>query len=255
MKLYHGTSEKAARQILAGAGIRPRGKKSGNWKHTIESHPECVYLTTAYAPYFAHMAAPPKGERVAVLEVDTNLLNPFSLLPDEDFLGQAVRKRADNPDLDLPEAWDAWDIMKKTRWFRRRLEHFQPSWEISVKGLGNCCFKGTVPASAITRIATWEPEETPFLYMMSMDPMVSIMNYQIVGNKYRGLVKWLFKDDLGEDAPVEQFKAEHAEAILAETDWTPQMFEQMRWSYHLPSQEEQDRVIVEQIRAAATDAA
>ena len=254
MKLYHGTTEKAARQILAGAGIRPRGKKKGNWQHTIESHPECVYLTTAYAPYFA-LSATTTDERVAVLEIDTKLLNPFALLPDEDFLGQVVKAREDYPALGLPEGWNGWDIMKKTRWFRRHLDAFQSNWRLSVEKLGTCCFKGTVPTSAVTRLATWRPGETPHLSFMSLDPTISVMNYRFVGNKYRGVLKWLFGDDLGEDAPVEQFINADPEEIVAKTQWSPEMLEAMRWSYHLPPDTERAAITLETLRISASDAA
>lgn len=67
--LYHGTSESAARRIVA-EGIRPRGAGgTSNWLKTVESNPECVYLTDVYGPYFAAQAAK-DDERWAILEVD-----------------------------------------------------------------------------------------------------------------------------------------------------------------------------------------
>ena len=33
--LYHGTSERHVADILKN-GLKPRGKRRGNWKHTIE---------------------------------------------------------------------------------------------------------------------------------------------------------------------------------------------------------------------------
>ena len=62
MKLYHGTTEKAARAALA-EGLCPRCETgdSSNW----DDHPssaEHVYLTETYAGYFA-MAATEGDER------------------------------------------------------------------------------------------------------------------------------------------------------------------------------------------------
>ena len=57
MLLYHGTSERVARNVLKhGLGPRDDTECAGNW----EDHPSAggmVYLTAAYAPYFAMNAA------------------------------------------------------------------------------------------------------------------------------------------------------------------------------------------------------
>lgn len=57
MRLYHGTTEAVARAALA-QGLAPRAltRAKGNWdKHP--SNPHAVYLTTAYAGYFAACAS------------------------------------------------------------------------------------------------------------------------------------------------------------------------------------------------------
>ena len=61
MLLYHGTSERVAKLALK-QGLWPRRdlNDEGNWDHTVESSPVHVYLTRAYAPYFA--ARNPKRE-------------------------------------------------------------------------------------------------------------------------------------------------------------------------------------------------
>lgn len=51
--LYHGTSSKYLPSILR-EGIKPRKlTRQSNWKTTIESRNDMVYLTNAYALYFA----------------------------------------------------------------------------------------------------------------------------------------------------------------------------------------------------------
>jgi hypothetical protein len=80
--VYHGTSGAAAANILK-EGITPRGDRTPN--HPEEpSHPECVYLTDAYA--LAYIVDSFAGSRGAVLEVDLEMLMP-NLLPDEDAVG------------------------------------------------------------------------------------------------------------------------------------------------------------------------
>ena len=71
-------------------GLRPR-KLTGksNWKHIVESNPSLIYLTTAYAPYYALCAVDGnKGEKIAIVEIETDLLNESNFRPDEDFIEQ-----------------------------------------------------------------------------------------------------------------------------------------------------------------------
>lgn len=83
--LCHGTSQEAAARILK-EGITPRGGRAPNHPQT-PSHPDCVYLTDAWALWYATLkGADPGCDRGAVFEVD---LKPLldGLLPDEDALG------------------------------------------------------------------------------------------------------------------------------------------------------------------------
>ena len=90
MLLYHGTNERSARLALAD-GLKPRGRsKRGNWNHTITSNQATVYLTDCYAGYFA-MVATKDGERMALMEIDTDLLDASLFRPDEDVLEQGSR--------------------------------------------------------------------------------------------------------------------------------------------------------------------
>src|SRR5262245_7314903 len=132
MKLYHGTAERHLHKILKD-GIRPRGAQRGNWKHSVESNPRCVYLTTAYPLHFAGAAVDPNAEndRLTVIEVDTSKLFIGDLLPDEDFLEQATRKSGPAP-IDK-------DMKYRTRWYRKRAHEYQQHWVTSIKYLGTCC--------------------------------------------------------------------------------------------------------------------
>ncbi|MGW8177299.1 MAG: hypothetical protein ACWGQW_00660, partial [bacterium] len=57
MKLYHGTSARVARKA-GQQGLKPRGKRKSNWD--VPSRSDLVYLTLAYAAYFAAVASKPK---------------------------------------------------------------------------------------------------------------------------------------------------------------------------------------------------
>jgi hypothetical protein len=97
LKIYHGTTEKIGRQALT-EGLKPR-KLTGksNWKHSVESNPSLVYLTTAYAPYYALQSIKKfKGEKIAIIEIETDLLDKTKLRPDEDFIEQATRRDEKN---------------------------------------------------------------------------------------------------------------------------------------------------------------
>lgn len=199
MKLYHGTSVKYLDKILKD-GLEPRGKGKGNWKHTIDSHPDVIYLTNAYAIYFAHIAAG-DGDDLVVLEIDTAKLNPLNLVPDEDFLEQATRKTGPAP--------IGKSVKVRTGWYRRRLRDFALHWKDSIEHLGTCGHFGPIPAKAITRYATLPDARRYEIIMSGMDPMISLANYRIVGDRYRNWIRWLFDDPLegGPDESLpEQFR-------------------------------------------------
>lgn len=187
MKLYHGTGAGHLPCILE-QGLKPRGKKAGNWQHTTESNPNAVYLTDAYALYYAFSAAKPGEEDMVVLELDTAKLAPFFMVPDEDFLEQATRKSGPAP-LDK-------SMHYRTKWYRRRLLRFGEYWMESVKHLGNCAYHGEIPVTAITRYVVIPHARAFELFMAGMDPNISLLNYKIVGDKYRNWIRWAFGDPL-----------------------------------------------------------
>ena len=195
MLLYHGTSAAVARLALK-EGILPRADLDdleGNWKDN-PSNPFLVYLTSAYALYFA-MAASGDEDEVAIIEVDTDKL-PGVMLPDEDFLEQASRTQ----DLPSDPFWDELREMKsmeqRTRWFRNNLLCFQHVWEDSVKGLGNCAHMGVIPPAAITRVSFYKPSSNRGVTMMSLDPAIAIMNFRFCGAKYEALTQWVMGEEV-----------------------------------------------------------
>lgn len=198
MKLYHGTSAQNARKILQ-SGLQPRKKRTGNWRKTILSHPNGVYLTDAYALYFALVAA--KQGMAAIIELESSRLNPFRMAPDEDVLAQingSNRVRGDEP-----LNWESMNLFERTKFFRDHLNDYAgtDSWKASLKAMGTCCHMGSINTNAITRIAFIDTNEARQTSTFALDPMISIMNYKLVGHRYRALTKWVFGDPLGMDVP------------------------------------------------------
>ena len=192
MKLYHGTSVKAAKRALK-EGLQPRWESNvdSQWE-THPSSPDHVYLTVAYAPYFGLHAAGDE-DSFAILEIDTELLEDWSLVPDEDFLEQATRFQEVPEDWDIPEVGD---VVGRTKWFRERLHMFQPLWEKSIEGLGNCAYEGTIPPHAITRVVFVDSTKCVEMCGLALDPTISLMNYTFCQAKYKTLTRWFVGDDV-----------------------------------------------------------
>lgn len=177
MKIYHGTSELHLKSILL-HGIKPRGMKKSNWKDYPSRH-DMVYLSTAYAPYFSLMGM----DKPVVFEVDMNELNIDYLHPDEDFISQAIARQEKKPLKDVHDR------------VRNTIERYQHHWELSIEQMGNCCYLGKIPLNAITRYVTWDISAQSHVSLMASDPVISVINYQLCGEKYRNLTAWLFGDD------------------------------------------------------------
>lgn len=199
MKLYHGTSDKYLADIRAN-GLKPRGKKKGNWEHTILSRPTSVYLTDVYAPYFAINAVDnPNVEKPCVIEIDTDRIDLKRLHADEDGIEQ-INRGHDNI---------GGTMHQRTIYYRKHaLEH---PYAESLFTLGTCAYDGVIPAEAITRVATWDPRAQAEFSWIVMDPTISVINYAIMAWKYRALNSWLFgdlpdgsfvKDPRFENAPI-----------------------------------------------------
>ena len=178
MKLYHGTSGHCLATILKD-GIRPRGKTGGNWKR-YPSRRDMVYLTTAYAFYFAIFH--PKGGDAVVLEIDTRRLDQSLLFPDEDFIVQ----REASDDLDR--------IAVVHKRLKQNLDGFQDQWSVSVSGLGTCAYRGVIQPEAIERYCVFRPEERPGMAIMVGDPELSIRGHAFNSKKYRAVTAWFFGD-------------------------------------------------------------
>ncbi len=176
--LYHGTSEPAAKKIIA-EGIRPRGSHEGNW--SIKSDRSRVYLTECYATSFADHASR-QGNRWALVEIDADLLDVGLLLPDEDYLEQ-ITQGGDTV---------AGDMEQRTAYYRERAEDYFYFWAESLKTLGCVAYAGVVPPAALTRVAYFAPSDSAYKFLNHLDAAVSPIAHAICGDVHRAITRWMF---------------------------------------------------------------
>ena len=181
MLLYHGTSEASLARILR-HGLQPRPyEHSGNWAD-CPSHPDRVYLTTAYALYYAVSALPPEDEvqRAVIFEIDTDTLQEAKMLPDEDFIAQVLVGHGQAGGMELQQLTQTLDMYE-----------YQHEWQKSLDYLGTVAYNDNIPRNAITRYAL-VPVDIPEIAYWSLDPTITLENYMILGKEYRALIQWCF---------------------------------------------------------------
>jgi hypothetical protein len=197
VKIYHGTTETIGRRALT-EGLKPRevtGKS--NWKHTVESNPTLIYLTTAYAPYFALQAVKErKGAKFAIVEIETDLLDETKMRPDEDFIEQATRLDKKNN-----AGIRGKTMNERVEYIRNHIDEFSDSWKLSVEHLGNCAFKGVIKKTAITKVSVVDISKCKSMCFEAIEPVISLMNYKICGAQYRMLNRWF----MGEPVTVDEW--------------------------------------------------
>ena len=187
MKLYHGTNEIVAQKALK-VGLLPRGNRKGNWKHTVDSRRDAVYLTDIYGPYFAYCAS--KGnQRPAVLEVDLDKLDKSRLIPDEDFFEQATRG-VEGVAGHCPK--EIKSMKARTEYYRAIAELNPQLWEKSLAGLGTVSYQGVIPPEAITRVAYIRKDH--HMLFEAADASISLMNHKLCKPKYEAITRWAFGD-------------------------------------------------------------
>lgn len=206
VKLYHGTTAKIGRLALT-EGLRPRvltGKS--NWKHFVESHPHLVYLSVCYGPYYALQTAKDLGKgKIAIVEVETDLLDEWNFRPDEDFVEQVTRLSKSNS-AGIPGK----SIDERTEYIRDHLGEFSDWWKRSVEFLGTCAYTGVIPPKAITRVAVVQTSKCKVMCFEANEPVISITNFRICGPQFRLLTKWF----MGEPVTVEEwFQAQSVNAL------------------------------------------
>lgn len=179
----HGTTTGALKSILEN-GLLPRNKQKtkGNWAGN-PSHKAMVYVTTAYAFHFA-LASETPG-LVALLELDLANLPKNKFFADEDSYAQL--KISDMPELDnktMEERIDYW---------RGLIHDTKP--QVGLQVLGNACYKGVVPPSAIKKVRLLTPNESMAITDQISDPVISPENFKILGGMGQRLHRWLMGYD------------------------------------------------------------
>lgn len=180
MKLYHGTSMQALPKILKN-GIRPRSEEIvGNWEE-FPSKTGYVYLTVAYALYFAITATKEDKNderKFVIVEIESDHLRQNRLCPDEDFIGQV---RSHQEEISLKKATEECNPLD-----------YRTHWKLSLEKMGNCCYYGKVPVTAITRYAIIDTKINWKLTFLGLDPTISIMNFRLMSKKYTSLISHIF---------------------------------------------------------------
>lgn len=197
MILYHGTSAAALPDILQ-HGIQPRRMRMrtpGNWGHSVPSSPKHVYLTSHHGIHFGKAAARGSAD-VVVLQVSGLQLNPFKLMPDEDFLEQVSRTQV----IDKGLARYGSDIHLRTRWFRNRLHQWAGLFNESLQHLGTCAYAGHVPRSAIMRYAAIK-YGCPVYW--ASDATLTVAAHRVMQGYYESLTKYAFGDLTFEEAALQ----------------------------------------------------
>lgn len=196
MKLYHGTSVKAARQAIT-EGLKPRAMTgNNNWEHGVESNPSMVYLTKVYAPYYAIQAAGSTDAHIGIIEIDTEAkdkdgepyLGKHLFRPDEDYISFSARFQND-PRIPVNDTHSE----ARRQWIRDNLRKFRNNWKESLRDLGNCCYEGTISPESITRVTIADMEEVSYMVGCASNATITEMHYLLMGNKYKMITDWFNK--------------------------------------------------------------
>jgi hypothetical protein len=157
--LYHGTSKKYADKIMK-EGFKSRSETgNSNWDHTIISHEDFVYLTYAYAFYFAQTASSDNHKIASIIKVE---VDEEDIFPDEDFIRQ-VNKIPNCDDVDIID--------------------YKHCGNLSLDHLGNCC-------AYPNDIKILERKDFKLIDMFYYsDPTITLMNYKIMKEYYKELIK------------------------------------------------------------------
>lgn len=190
MLLYHGGDADRLDRILR-EGLRPRAKTlvKDNWKHSVSSNRQSVYLTTTYAFHFAGMF-----KRGLIIEVDRAKLDASLLFPDEDVLEQASRGLTSDEWPYVPPA-RVKTMVQRTRYYRKMAPTMPGYTGTSLDMMGTVGYYGAIPASAFRRVFVIDWDKVPhILRMQALDTMVSVLNYKVLADQHQALTRYFTLD-------------------------------------------------------------
>jgi hypothetical protein len=163
---YHGTSAKNA-DLIAKEGFKADGVKH-HWE--VKSKKGFVYFSLAYAPFYAMASDDDEAneEMLALIKVE---IDEDDLYPEDDFIFYAKGK----PKYTQAEL-DKLDF-----------ERLKFAWRDSIKYMGNVCAKpDKVKVLGIRKFLDRD-------LIMKCDPVISPMNYKIMGDYYLRLTEHIFE--------------------------------------------------------------
>lgn len=201
MRLYHGTSSRHLDTILE-HGLVPRGDTPSNWP--AASSAERVYLTNAYAMYFAQSSRKDRSEDLLVVEIDTDLLSDLSRLQADEDSAWFVWHKGSMPARFCPPftMTDNYEQAMHFSGILDELSEYGIGHEMSLELIGNCSHLGTIPPSAITKMVRYSASDGPW-WIAFHDPIVSPLNFRFNGSEYRA-TQLVVADRLDEARMVEQ---------------------------------------------------
>lgn len=189
LRLYHGTSAANCQRILE-EGIKPRGRRKANDKDFSSRH-DCVYLTDAYAIKFALDACGPvKNARLAIIEIDTALLDPGSFAPDDDVLAQQFGREK------------KLDPAKAIRQAQKMLPKYKSvvNAEASLRASGSCSYFGLISPICLTRVAFIDYEPQRWFVIGASDVGTGAVAYKFTKDRHKTKLAWVF-DNMRPDVP------------------------------------------------------
>jgi hypothetical protein len=182
-------------------GIRPRAAHHSNWE--AASCDANVYLTSAYAMYFAHHARRCPDEDLVIVEVDSDRLEAASLLADEDAVWFAWQKGHVPEEFHPADGLDKYGQSMHFASLLRKMSDLGIGYEASLAMMGNCAYEGTVPVEAITRVVRYSAKEGPW-WLAFHDPIISPLNFVFHGSEYMA-TQLVLADRLDEARQIPQF--------------------------------------------------
>lgn len=178
MILYHGTTELSGKRILK-HGFNTEAKPK--WK--VKSKKGFVYLSLAYAPFYAMVNN--KGKNGAIVKVEVNKDN---LYPDDDFVMLGLGK----------------PVYTQEELDKVHLEDFKHLALKSLEYLGNACAK--VENIKVLGARTFSLEGIG----MVCDPSITPLNFKFMGDYYKKLTESIYETG-SIDAFQEQVKKKNLE--------------------------------------------
>lgn len=158
--LFHGTSAENAKEIEKNGFV---SDKKYNWK--VASKKGFVYLSSAYAPFYAMNAT--KDDKLALIKIEVDSEDCY---PEDDFIMTALgHPKYNQAQLDLID-----------------LENFKKYWNESLKFMGNVAVRADKIKILGIRIFDGK------MLIMRCDPVISTLNFRIMGNYYNDLSNWIF---------------------------------------------------------------